>query len=393
MAADSRLRYLDRYVPPLSLMRAFGVARDEVAHSRMLADLLDPRRHRGAREVLATLLREVASGPGLDPEVALDFRRVAEGPWERVSVHRERLLIDVVVEVSQAERAVVIGIENKVDAREQAEQLARHQAALARAYPGRTAAVVFLTPTGRGPSTADRGTRVPVVALGYSAVLAAIGEARAGSPPGSGDERALSLLVSHLKEEILGEGDRERTLARELWRDHNRALRLAMEHRPNVGDVKDELVGLLRDRYGQEANVFVWPERGAPKEIKMDLWRWFERGFPFTFLFHEDPEGRPSVRVLSWRGNYLSHAETLARWAPAVNARLGRVLVDERLSRIRGWDWHKVLAEEDYPPEAALAEDAYDARTARAAFEAIVGLVETLRPHVEGPAVDGTDMP
>ena len=389
LAADPRLPRLGAAVPPLSLPRAFGVERDEVAHSRALAEILDPRKHRGARAALASLLGEVAASPGLDPATARVFGAAREAPWERLAVRRERLLIDVVVELSGPEGALVLGIENKIDAAEQPEQLARYQASLSRAYPGRAAAMAFLTPTGHPPSTADAGSPVPVVALGYDSVARALGRALEAAPPESDERHALSAMQDHVRGEILGEGDEVRAMARGLWREHRKALRLAIAHRPNPGDIKDELVGLLRARFGDEANVYVWPERGAPSEIKLDLWRWFDGGFPFTFMLHEDPEGRPAVRVLSWRGNFERHADALAGWAPRANEAAGYRLFDERFTRVRGWDWHKVLAEEDYPDSAALREDGYDRATAREAAEEISALVEMLRPYVEGSALAG----
>ncbi len=161
LEADPRFGELNDYVPPLSLVRAFGVSRDEVAHSRMLARLLAPRRHRGAGFVLAALLREMATRPGIDEPLAEKLRTAADESFERVAVHRERLLIDVVVEVDSPVVNLVVGIENKIDAGEQPEQIARYQAALSRAYPGRAAIVAFLTPTGRRPTTARADGPVP----------------------------------------------------------------------------------------------------------------------------------------------------------------------------------------------------------------------------------------
>ncbi len=65
LGADQRFRELNHYVPPLALNRAVGVARDELAHSRLLATLLDPRCHRGAVTMLGVLLREIAGVAGL----------------------------------------------------------------------------------------------------------------------------------------------------------------------------------------------------------------------------------------------------------------------------------------------------------------------------------------
>jgi hypothetical protein len=169
--ADERLDDLDGHVSSLALIPALGVACDEVAHSRLLATLLDPRRNRSAAIMLGVLLRGIADRASLEQHVAERLRMIAEAPWERVAVRRELFFIDVVVEITSAEGAAVIGIENKIDAGEQPQQIGRYQEALERAYPDRAAAMVFLTPTGREPSTACRGSPVPVATVSYGLVL------------------------------------------------------------------------------------------------------------------------------------------------------------------------------------------------------------------------------
>lgn len=383
LEADPRFGELNGYVPPLSLAQAFGVARDEVAHSRVLARLLDPRRHRGAGYVLAALLREMAAHFGIAEPLAEKLRTAAEGPFERVAVHRERLLIDVVVEVDSPRGDLVVGIENKIDAGEQPEQIARHQAALSRAYPGRSAVVAFLTPTGRGTTTARADGPVPYVTLGYDAVLRAIGEARGRAETGSRDERVLMELEAHLEEDILGETGEAEALARGLWRTHGRALRLAMKHRPRLSDIREEYVALLRERFEDAYFVFYPEKRGDLSEIKMNLESWDERGFPFTFMLHTKNGRRPHARVLIWQQSYEERADSLVSWARRVNASLGEPLIDENFSRLPGWGWHKVLREEDHPPDAVIDDYAFDAETVRAAVDAVAALVELLRPHVQ----------
>ena len=78
---DPRLANLGSYVPPLSLFRLFGMVRDELAHSRLLASLLDPRRHRNHELTLRPFLHEI--GLALDkansPDAA-SVHRVSEAP-------------------------------------------------------------------------------------------------------------------------------------------------------------------------------------------------------------------------------------------------------------------------------------------------------------------------
>lgn len=391
LSDDPRLAELGRYVPPLSLIGAFGIERNEVAHSNALARLLDPVRHRQARAALGSLLREVAGRPGLDGGTAGALREVAGEPWTRVAVHRERMFIDVVVEVAAAGGAeAVLGIENKIGAPEGAGQLARYQDALARAYPGKTAVLAFLTPTGRGPTTASEGAAVPVVALDYGSVLSAAGEARGGAASGGRDERALMEFEEHVREAILGEPreDNARALARGLWREHGRALRFALENRPRLSDIRDEYVGLLASRY-PDASFDYYPGRGTNiREIKMNLRSWDERGFPFTFMLGANAgDGRPRVRALIWRESYEERADALAEWAVGT-ARMQGPAIDGNFPLIGGWGWRKIFPEDDHPEDAVLEEDAFDSETARAAFDAVVELVEGLRPYVEAPDED-----
>ena len=97
-----------------------------MAHSRVLAELLDPARHAGAEMILRSLLHEVSGLLDRDDgdasrEIARALEQIAEGPFGRVAVHRESMLIDVVVELSGPAGEAVVGIENKIDAGEQPE--------------------------------------------------------------------------------------------------------------------------------------------------------------------------------------------------------------------------------------------------------------------------------
>jgi len=114
---DPRGSNLGRYVPPLSLFRLFGMVRDELAHSRMLASLLNPRRHRNHELILRPFLDEI--GLALDkansPDAA-SAHRVSEVPMSREAVRLELFRIDVVAEIDSPDGDMVLGIENKINA-------------------------------------------------------------------------------------------------------------------------------------------------------------------------------------------------------------------------------------------------------------------------------------
>ena len=152
LRSDPRLADLKNYVPSLSLLHMFGKVGDELAHSGMLAALLDPRQHRNYERILRRLLHDVSHRlvQAEFPEADI-VHKVAEASLDRVAVRRELYRIDIVVEVDSPAGAIVLGIENKIDAAEQPDQLARYQRALLRAYPDRTAVIVFLCPSATGP--------------------------------------------------------------------------------------------------------------------------------------------------------------------------------------------------------------------------------------------------
>ncbi len=381
---DGRLSELDHFVPPLQIIRSLGIERDEVAHSRLLAALLDPRQHRGAEAMLRALLRGILERQSLANGTDERLREVLGALWTKVIVHREFRLIDIVAHIASSKHAVVVGIENKIDAEEGKEQIGRYQGVLERAFPGQTSLMVFLKPTGRESTTAISPHPVPAISAGYEVVAEAAEDALRITTPGSRHEHALSAIVAHLKENILGEHTEVRALVRQLWREHGKALRLAMKHRPRLEDVRGLYETLLRERFDDDAYIYYWQPRGELREIKMILTSWQETGFPFQFILCLNDEGAPLVRLLIWRDSYDENATSLKKWARGVNASDPN-LVDDEFTKLRNWwGWRRVFLEEDAPPNAILVEQAFDEATAKEAAEAVVALYEKLKPYTKG---------
>ena len=80
LADDRQFAKLNEHVGALALVRALGTERDELAHSCLLAFLLDPQRRRGALTMLSALLSEIVDR--LPPERDVDdrLRMIAESP-------------------------------------------------------------------------------------------------------------------------------------------------------------------------------------------------------------------------------------------------------------------------------------------------------------------------
>lgn len=214
---DPRVRTLDQYRPPFSILRVLNVERDELVHSNLIAALLDPDQSTAADEAIPALLRRVIDALKEQERngEADEFRLLLEDHLTDIRVHRERAFIDIIIEVGRDPGAVV-GIENKIDALERKDQISDYQRELQRLYPRRAATMVFLTPDGRPPDTGDEKHPVPCVALGYRDVVGVADAAAAGD---SEEFAGIRAFTRHVKEEIMQHVSIS-DQAHAIWQDH-----------------------------------------------------------------------------------------------------------------------------------------------------------------------------
>ena len=114
---------------------------------------------------------------------------------------------------------LVIGIEVKIRADEQPDQVERYQKFLYQKYSGYKTAVVFLTPTGWEPETADEdNVDVPVLAMSWGFVSKIIREMRSAL----GDENNFRMQFSqHIERNIVMNEKEEQRIVRELLSEDN----------------------------------------------------------------------------------------------------------------------------------------------------------------------------
>lgn len=152
--------------PHFNVFRILHIERkEEKLHSRFIAELLNPRGLHGQRDRFLKLFLDVAreadqSHPLRAPGSTSEEWQVTT---EECVIQSDRL--DIVLRCTNPKYIMVI--ENKVDAREQQEQLSRYSKWLeeqARLFPVKD--MVFLTPSGRLPS--ELKSRVEWTCLSYN---------------------------------------------------------------------------------------------------------------------------------------------------------------------------------------------------------------------------------
>lgn len=229
---------LDRF----NIFEAMGIVEQERRHSDFLAFLLDPRQshHLGgtfARRLLQrTLLMVDASRT---PVSAIDL----DGwPLAGLTVQREWRNIDLLL-TDAAHRLAVI-VENKVRSQEHSDQLRRYRATVEAQFPGWKVLGLYLTPAGEPPSD---DMYVPVDYGVVADTVEAVAESR-----GPSLEPAVHALMTHysamLRRHLVEDSEIAR-LCQQIYRNHQRALDLILEHRPDDQAVmRDFLVNLISAR-------------------------------------------------------------------------------------------------------------------------------------------------
>jgi hypothetical protein len=236
------LERLEGLLAQFNIFDAFGMRRQELRHSDLLAFLLDPRQTHGLGDAFVTrLLQRVLMTSNL-PSPAVSPVDLAVWSLDRLLVRREWHYIDLLL-VDEEHRLVVI-IENKTGSGEIPDQLKCYMKTVQKHYPGWKLLAFYLTPDGSLPTHED------YVPVGYRLVCDVIEDLADGQQPAL--DPAVPMLLSHyarmLRRHVVADSEIA-DLCRTIYRKHQRALDLIYEHRPDDQDtMRDFLVDLVTSR-------------------------------------------------------------------------------------------------------------------------------------------------
>lgn len=258
---DPAFAELSEFTHQFEPFRAMGIHSKELVHSRILATFLNRAGLHNLgpdflNRFLMTLLQpqtRLFSGEALDSGALLAVVK----PNVHSQVYRELNCIDLVI-VFPAHQ-LVIGIENKLDAGEQEKQVARYQATLSERFPGFKQAMVFLSPNGRAPKTANTTDGVPVYCMDYGQI-AEICRACTRAPGLSKNAAVfIDQFVNHIELHMTG-STRTQALCWELFSKNEAAYKeIVRQHNSCIErKVVDAFVD-LEERLGKEPVLGVDP--------------------------------------------------------------------------------------------------------------------------------------
>jgi hypothetical protein len=235
---NPELKQLEARIAGFNIFEAVGVAKQELRHSDFLSFLLYPSANHGLKdaflkEFLVQISRSAAEPP-MSP-LEIDLRNFASA-----SVAREWNSIDILIEDSQ--NGIRCFIENKISSTEHSGQLKRYHSLVKRTYPKDTLIPVFLTPDGAEPSD-ER-----YIPFGYTDIIDCVEKIlHSGGFINPDSKTLMEHYVEMLRRYIVTNSDIA-DLCRRIYRQHQRALDLIFEHRPDLQQgIYDLLVKTIQE--------------------------------------------------------------------------------------------------------------------------------------------------
>ena len=374
LRSSPHYKELAAYKPPFNPFEIAGVTHRELTHSSVLAWLLRDEANKEFRQRFVTWIRDRIVA---ESEKKEDHRKLQK-LWEGLDVPKnpeDSSLEPKIIRTEKGDKInridvfahfeslkLVIGIEVKVRAGEQHEQVKRYQDFLCKKHPDDKKVVVFLTPKGREPETADKNNvNVPVLAMSWDCVSKIIKEMRSAR----GDENNFRMQFSqHLERNIEMNETEEQRIVRELLSkgDNAETLYKIINNMPSLQIYSAQwkkIVAGICDVKEESLEEETHPQRGIVKELKIRIREWCEAGLPFTVMLYKYQNA--SVRILLFQDDCLEGSEPkseLKEFARFANRNDG--IVNDKFPKLDGWKvWYSVLTKDgtDEEPEHTLIDD------------------------------------
>lgn len=368
LLSSPHYKELAAYEPPFNPFEIVGATHRELIHSSVVAWLLRDEANKEFRQRFVAWIRD---------RIVAEAEKTNDD-WDKFVVPKnpeDTSLKPKIVETEKGDKAsrydvsvhfeslnLVIGIEVKVWAGEQHDQVKRYQDLLCQKYPDDKKVVVFLTPRGRKPQTADENNvNVPVLRMSWGCVSDMIREMRSAL----GDENSFRMQFSqHIERNIVMNEREEKLIVRELLSEGDNAETLdkIIRNMPSLLDYSAQWKRIVAKVCGVKEDSLeevIWPKRGIVKELKIRIREWCEASLPFTVMLYKYQNA--SVRILLFQDDCLEGSEPkaeLKEFARFSNRSNG--IVNSEFPKLDDWDvWYSVLTKDgaNGEPEHTLIDD------------------------------------
>ena len=297
------------YKPPFNPFEVMGVPYDrESHHSSVLAWLLNDGVNMKFRQQFVAWVAK--QNIRFDDETKDKLKLYYAEDNNDIEVRREygdsaHGRVDVFASFRYLQLA--IAIEVKIWASEGPGQLRRYQDFLNESHSNyKNKIVIFLTPWGNKPSTANECSDVPVVRMSWHNIVEIIDEVNDASEKVGEEYIYRKQFSQHIKRNILMNTE-EKRIVRDLLSDEKNATTIhkIFHNLPPLTDYFVEWKEIVAkvcevgNNNGKLIDSFYPTSRAAVRELKIEIEEWNDSNLPFTLMLYKFGNV-VSIRMLLW---------------------------------------------------------------------------------------------
>ena len=414
-AADDRLVEVKRLLAEagaqaarFNLFELLGLASDEERHSRILGWLFDPAQNHAIGAAFLTGFLAATTAEADKCCIAPDA--VPTAGWETTVVQLEWAnqvdgelgYLDILI-VNRQKR-FLCAIENKIWSAEHSDQLTRYRKALEAAYPDYSQHLVFLSPRGAAPYSAEE--RKFWTPASYTAVLSALDRTIESETMSPDVSAFLRQYATTLRMHIVPDNSEINRLARKIYLEHREAIELIYQHKPNF---VDEAKRILREAIRHQTDWSLVQEGALSLQFRPRKWADYPSmatgiGRPskalllFEFHFGGVQNHLPYLRLVVSPGSDESVREKLfdtAQRLPNVftpretHSRSDWMVLDDKKEYILGESDYDRWDDPSVPAKITEWVADFAANRFPVMNEAIVNCLEEYEPDQDGQAEPG----
>ncbi len=316
---SQQYKNLRDYKPPFNPFEVMGVQKKESPHSKVLAWLLEDEINKKFRQIFVTWIANQDNRFNENTNNELKSYCAEDDNDIEVSCEygNSDSRIDVLACIESLN--LVIGIEVKVWADEQPDQVSRYQKFLKKKYPNKYRMVIFLTPQGNDPTTASECSCVRVLVMSWRDIFKIINEVNYESEKIEENYTFRKQFSQHIKRNILM-NTKEKRIVRKLLSEGNNAamiqeiidsspselkdeatIQKIIDNMPPLTDYLNDWKNIVAEVCGEtDFEVDILGRGNAHNgELKIQVKRWDVSNLPFTLMFYKYTNA--AIRILIWR--------------------------------------------------------------------------------------------
>lgn len=276
----------------LNILKELGLERDENLYSDLILKIISTDQEGGI-----SFINDIIS----------NYSDIRFNNNDQLLVYREYYRIDLTI--ISTNKKFIIGIENKIDALEQDEQIKRYQRIFEEYYNDYEGIFLFLTPSGHNPTTANSLSKYKCHNLSYSKLLDSLQIIKDVECI----ETVVKTLIDSIKDNIIMNTHDHKEI-NHIWGSiYNRnILKKLILNKPNIliiqNDLEKKISDFLFERNDNISSVWTYSD----KELHFEVESLNSNNLPIDFMFYDyiDKENTPCLRVVIYKDNYLKIPKT-----------------------------------------------------------------------------------